>query len=46
VDQHEIDVLAGVALRNLVKLGYEEGVAGDVDAVWKRLGGEGCLKVW
>lgn len=33
MDEHEIDVLAGVAGGYFVQFGDEEGVAGDVDSI-------------
>lgn len=34
MDEHEVDVLAGVAFGDFVEFRDEEGVARDVDAVW------------
>lgn len=32
MDEHEVDILAGVAFGDFVEFGDQEGVAGDVDA--------------
>ena len=43
--EHEVDVLAGIAFGDFVELWDEEGVAGDVDAVWswlRRVGERGA----